>query len=81
MICADSAGASYLTYVGRETGSDEIRVIKANYAYESDTFVAVQGNLTIRVAGYDGQVSFYRDGALIRTEDAIELWQFPEVDD
>lgn len=81
VICADSAGASYLTLVSKEKGSNQTRVVKANYAYETDTFVAKDGDLTIRVAGMDGLVSFYLGDKVIRSEIAIDVWQFPEYED
>lgn len=81
VICADSAGASHLTLVSKEKGSTETRVVKANYAYETDTFVAKDGDLTIRIAGIDGLVTFYDGANKIRSETAIDVWQFPEYDD
>lgn len=81
VICADSAGASHLTLVSNEKGSNETRVVKANYAYETDSFLAKDGDLTIRVAGMDGLVTFYYGDKKIRSEIAIDVWQFPEYDD
>ncbi len=81
VICADSPGASHLTLVSKEKGSTQVRVVKANYAYETDTFVAKDGDLTIRVAGGDGLVTFYEGANKVRSEIAIDVWQFPEYDD